>query len=158
MKNIGTGDIHNDHLYLNSCLDYDDLLKVDEQYQLEHNTEFGLLIEQANAKTNWRYRIARWMLRVADEFHLKRDTALIALNYFDRMMSRQVARRPIDRDCVQVAAITCLFVASKLFQKHPLKMSAVSSKLFFPLFSTPASLLVIPCSHTNDLLITCQNS
>lgn len=51
------------------------------------------------------------------------DKALIALNYFDRMMMSQ---RRLQRDQFQVAAIACLFISSKLFQKKHLKVSAVS--------------------------------
>ncbi len=130
MKNIGIGDTHNDFLFVNDCLGSDsdhfsNLVLIENRYQLEDTERYRQLLDQADATIDWRYRIARWMLRVVDEFMMKRDTALVALNYFDRLMMSK--SQPLQRDQFQVAAITCLFVASKLFQKRPLKVSAVSS-------------------------------
>lgn len=68
--------------------------------------------------TDWRYRISRWMLRASDEFRISRGTALIALAICDR----HLLTRKITRHYYQVAAITCLFVASKLYEKRPIKM------------------------------------
>lgn len=141
MNQIGVGDTHNDFLFVNSCFEtegFNSLIEVDTRYQLDepriaHYTQ--LLNEQADTtRRGWRYRIARWMLRVADEFCLKRDTALIALNLFDRNMSTSLHK--VDRDEFQLSAITCLFLSSKLYQKRPLKLSTVSrivgSKLLLP--------------------------
>jgi hypothetical protein len=107
---------------------FNSLIEVDTRYQLDetriaHYTQ--LLNEQGDTtRRGWRYRIARWMLRVADEFCLKRDTALIALNLFDRNMSASLHN--VDRDEFQLSAITCIFISSKLYQKRPLKLSSVS--------------------------------
>ena len=150
--------------------------------------KYRQLLNQADSKIDWRYRIARWMLRVADEFMLKRDTgmrdcdynlpqlnllpadshvpfpnpciiitkALIALSYFDRMMMS--SQNELERDQFQVAAITCLFLASKIFQKRPLKVSSVSlnyslSLLLLSIFALSLSVLTNEATHTP----TCQN-
>lgn len=131
MNQIGVGDTHNDFLFVNSCFEtegFNSLIEVDIRYQLDeqriaHYTQ--LLNEQGDtSRQGWRYRIARWMLRVADEFCLRRDTALIALNLFDRNMSASL--HTVNRDEFQLWAITCLFLCSKIYQKHALKLSSVS--------------------------------
>jgi len=121
------GDSHNDFLFVNEALgfsaDFSNLQLVESRYRWPAGAgRYEQLLQEADSKIDWRYRIARWMLRVADDFMLKRDTALIALNYFDRMMMSQ---RRLQRDQFQVAAIACLFIASKLFQKKHLKVSAL---------------------------------
>lgn len=68
---------------------------------------------------DWRYRIARWLLKASDDLNLARETAMIALTYLDRFM--------MNRGCVikreyQLASVASLFVASKLYEKRPLKM------------------------------------
>ena len=67
---------------------------------------------------DWRYRIVRWMLRAADEFAVSRETALIAMSYCDRFL----LKKKIDRYLFQVVAVSCLFTATKLFEKRPIKM------------------------------------
>lgn len=154
MKNVGIGDTHNDFLFVNDCLccdsdHFSNLSIVENHYQLDSTKRYRQLLESADPTIDWRYRIARWMLRVVDEFMLKRDTALIALNYFDRLMMSE--SEVLQREKFQVAAITCLFVASKLFQKRPLKVSAVRRSMdsFSPLASFPPFNLTI--SHTTSL-------
>ena len=88
-------------------------------YRRELDTAAGApAVEGASTNTDWRYRIARWMLRASDEFNLSRETATIALSYCDRFL----LRKKISRHLFQVAAITSLFVASKLFEKRPIRM------------------------------------
>lgn len=119
------GDSYNDFLFVNEAIndDFSNLQLVESRYRWPTGVGgYKQLLQQADSKIDWRYRIARWMLRVADDFQLKRDTALIALNYFDRMMMSQ---RRLQRDQFQVAAIACLFISSKLFQKKHLKVSAL---------------------------------
>ena len=77
------------------------------------------MLQDADSNIDWRYRVARWMIRVADDFLLRRDTALIALNYLDRLM---MTKKELDRGQFQIAAIASLFVASKIYQKRPLKI------------------------------------
>ena len=96
------------------------------------------------SNTDWRYRIARWMLRVrakkidfiwnhvellrnlylyrpqaADDFSISRSTAIIALSYCDRFL---LSGREISRHLFQIVSVTCLFVASKIFETSPIKL------------------------------------
>jgi hypothetical protein len=112
------------------------LLEVEERYQfsasqcaayreaLDKAAGFSNSEDQnADCNSDWRYRIARWLLKAADELNINRETALIALMYCDRfMMSRK-----IDKQLYQIASATSLWVASKLYEKKPLKMAALVS-------------------------------
>ena len=87
------------------------------QYRLELNGAAGLEGSSSN-NVDWRYRIIRWMLRASDEFSVSRETALIAMSYCDRFL----LMKKISRHLFQIVAISCLFTASKLFEKRPIKM------------------------------------
>ena len=85
MKNIGIGDSHNDFLFVNDALSSDEdhfsnLIDIETRYLSPEGAiaieGYRQLLRQADSKVDWRYRIARWMLRVADEFMLKRDTGM----------------------------------------------------------------------------------
>lgn len=126
MPNIGTG-THFDFLFINDALSGDEshfsnLRLVESRYRFSQHSvkDYVKMLQAADSKIDWRYRVARWMLRVADDFLLKRDTALIALNFLDRLMMAQ--SELLDRDQFQIAAIASLFVASKIYQKRPLKI------------------------------------
>ena len=73
---------------------------------------------EAHSQTDWRHRICRWMIRTSDEFSVSRDTALIAITYCDRYL----LKKKISRHLFQVTAVTCLFVASKLHERRPIKL------------------------------------
>jgi hypothetical protein len=50
----------------------------------------GCHLAPSSEDMDWRYRIARWMLRAADEFAIERHTAIVALSYCDRyLLSKQ---------------------------------------------------------------------
>ena len=92
-------------------------------YRRELDTAAGLGAQavepEASQNTDWRYRIARWMLRTSDEFSISRQTAIIALSYCDRYLLK---KKEISRHLFQVVAICCLFSACKLYEKRPIKL------------------------------------
>ena len=73
--------------------------------------------------SDWRFRIARWMLKASDELMVARDTALIALSYCDRFL----LRKTVTRHSMQVTAMASLFVATKLYEKRPVKLNTLMS-------------------------------
>lgn len=88
-----------------------------------------------NMNLDWRYRIARWLLTASDELNISRETALIALTYCDRYMMK----RHVEKQVYQLASITSLFIASKLFEKRPIKMATLvryTQRVFPPLAIT----------------------
>ena len=82
MPNIGMGDSHFDFLFVNDALSSDEdhfsnLQLVESKYRWRSSVEgYNRMLRQADSKIDWRYRIARWMLRVADDFLMKRDTGM----------------------------------------------------------------------------------
>lgn len=82
MPNIGMGDSHFDFLFVNDALSSDEdhfsnLQLVESKYRWRSSVEgYNRMLRQADSKIDWRYRIARWMLRIADDFLMKRDTGM----------------------------------------------------------------------------------
>jgi hypothetical protein len=121
-----------DIVFVNYFIDNQDdhfktLLEVEKRYKLSpfqciaYRKELDIaagISDRNNPNADWRYRIARWLLKASDELGLSRETALIALIYCDRF----IAARQINKRLFQVASITSLFVASKLYEKKPIKM------------------------------------
>jgi hypothetical protein len=115
--------------------DLQTLLLIEQRYQfsVQQCQSFRSALDLASGVTklrqenqhidqnlDWRYRIARWLLKASDDLNLARETAAIALTYLDRFMMR---RGSIVKREYQLASVTSLFMASKLYEKKPLKMA-----------------------------------
>lgn len=59
--------------------------------------------------------------QATDSFELNRETAIIALSFCDRFL----LYRQINKHLFQIAAMASLFIASKLYEKRPIKMAAM---------------------------------
>ena len=71
---------------------------------------------------SWRELICEWSFQVIDHFDFNRETVAISLSYLDRF----VASRPsLNRRTFQLAAMTTLYMAIKLFEPNRLKVSAL---------------------------------
>jgi len=68
----------------------------------------------------WREKICEWTFQVIDHFDFNREVASISLNYLDRYLST----RMVNRKMFQLAAMTSLFLAVKLYEPTTLKMSS----------------------------------
>lgn len=68
----------------------------------------------------WREKICEWTFQIVDHFDINRETASISLNYLDRYLSI----RTVNRKMFQLAAMTSLFLAIKLYEPAPLRMSS----------------------------------
>lgn len=77
-------------------------------------------LERQTSADSWcRYKMVQWCYEVIDFVGLSRETVLIAISYLDRFLSSssQSARRVISsRKEYQLAAMTCLFMAIKMFE------------------------------------------
>lgn len=76
---------------------------------------------------DWRYKVARWLLRAADDLSISRQTAIIALSYCDRLLIGST--KDISCHRYQVTVVACLFVASKIFEsgKTPIRIAKMMS-------------------------------
>ena len=59
---------------------------------------------------SWRNRIVEWKYQVCDHFDLSREMIAISMNILDRFLSKT----HVDKQVFQLAAITCVHLASKL--------------------------------------------
>lgn len=56
-----------------------------------------------------------WLNEVASEYHLKRETLHLSINYLDRFLSRT----RVSRDRLQLVGVTCILIASKYCEISP---------------------------------------
>lgn len=72
----------------------------------------------------WREKICQWCYQVVDHFDLDREVVSVALNYIDRF----VATRTVNRRIFQLATMTALWIAIKLFEPgNNLRMSQLTN-------------------------------
>ena len=76
-----------------------------------------------NATINelWREKICEWCYQVVDHFDFNREVVSVALNYLDRYL----ATRTVNRRIFQLAAMTALYLAIKLFEPGKLRMRSL---------------------------------
>lgn len=119
-----------DHIY--KCLDY-----FSPEFQAKQAKEFAnnpnicqfismtntgsSLTSSARTRINecWRDKICEWSYQVIDHFDFNREIVSISLNYLDRYLSTC----PVNRKVFQLAGMTSLFLAIKLYETSSLKMS-----------------------------------
>lgn len=68
----------------------------------------------------YREEICKWIFEVVDHFDFNREIASVSLNYLDRYLSV----RSVDMKTFQLAAMTSLFLAIKMYEHTRLKMSS----------------------------------
>ncbi|KAM6958795.1 G1/S-specific cyclin-E2-like [Aplochiton taeniatus] len=64
-----------------------------------------------------------WLLEVSEVYTLHRQTFYLAQDYFDRFMKTQ---KDIDKDRLQLIGITALFIAAKMEEIYPPKLSELA--------------------------------
>ena len=69
----------------------------------------------------WREKICEWCYQVVDHFDFNREVVSVALNYLDRYL----ATRTVNGRIFQLAAMTALYLAIKLFEPGKLRMRSL---------------------------------
>lgn len=69
----------------------------------------------------WREKICEWCFQVVDHFDFNREIVSVAMSYLDRYL----ARRTVDRRIFQLAAMTALYLAIKLYEPGKLRMTSL---------------------------------
>jgi len=69
----------------------------------------------------WREKICEWSYQVVDHFDFNREIVAISLSYLDRFL----ATRQVNKKIFQLAAMTTLYLAIKLFETRSLQMSSL---------------------------------
>jgi hypothetical protein len=69
----------------------------------------------------WREKICEWCYQVVDHFDFNREVVSVAMSYLDRSL----ATRTVNRRIFQLAAMTALYLAIKLYEPGKLRMSSI---------------------------------
>lgn len=69
----------------------------------------------------WREKICEWSYQVIDHFDFSREVVSVSMHYLDRFL----ATRPCNKKIFQLAAMTCLFLAIKLYEPGKLSMQSM---------------------------------
>ena len=79
--------------------------------------------EGSNGSANelWREKFCEWCYHVVDHFDFNRECVSVAMSYLDRYL----ATRTVNRRIFQLATMTALYLAIKLFEPGKLKMSSL---------------------------------
>lgn len=68
----------------------------------------------------WREKICEWEYQVIDHFDFNREVVAVSLSYLDRFL----CTRAVSKKVFQLAAMTCLYMAIKLYEPTPLNVAA----------------------------------
>jgi Cyclin, N-terminal domain len=69
----------------------------------------------------WREKICEWSYQVIDHFDFSREVVSVSIHYLDRFLST----RPCNKKEFQLAAMTTLFLAIKLYEPGKLSMHSM---------------------------------
>jgi hypothetical protein len=69
----------------------------------------------------WREKICEWSYQVIDHFAFSREVVSISIHYLDRYL----ATRPVNKKMFQLAAMTTLYIAIKLYEPGRLSMPSM---------------------------------
>jgi hypothetical protein len=69
----------------------------------------------------WREKICEWKYQVVDHFDFSREVASISIHYLDRYL----ATRPVNKKVFQLAAMTALYLAIKLYEPGTVSMKSM---------------------------------
>ncbi|KAG5899043.1 hypothetical protein JTB14_000067 [Gonioctena quinquepunctata] len=64
-----------------------------------------------------------WIMEVCEVYHLRRVTYYLSIDYFDRFLS---IRPDVPKNQLQLVGVTCLFLASKLEEVYPPRLTEFS--------------------------------
>lgn len=78
--------------------------------QLESSSQSNGSSSVSGINEFWRSRICEWVYELCDHLELSREIASVTLNYLDRFL----VKKQVDKQIFQLAAITCVHLASKL--------------------------------------------
>jgi hypothetical protein len=69
----------------------------------------------------WREKICEWSYQVIDHFDFSREVVSVSIHYLDRYL----ATRPVNKKIFQLAAMTTLYLAIKLYEPGTLSMASM---------------------------------
>ncbi|XP_041665181.1 G1/S-specific cyclin-E2-like isoform X2 [Cheilinus undulatus] len=97
------------------------LKMVIREQNYTHSKNF--MQKHPNLKPGMRSILLDWLIEVSEEYTLHRQTFYLAQDYFDRFMLTQ---DNIEKNLLQLIGITCLFIAAKMEEACPPKLSQMA--------------------------------
>lgn len=94
------------------------MCKKDEKTAIDRDPK--MLINHPGLQTRMRAILLDWLIEVCEVYKLHRETYYLALDYLDRYLSTNVS---ISKAHLQLIGITCLFIAAKVEEIYPQKLS-----------------------------------
>jgi len=91
-------------------------------YILRRKTAASPDAPHSEVDTLCREKMCEWSYRVVDHFHASREIVAIAFSYLDRF----VDRCSCDRTAFKLAAMTCIYIATKVFHSREISMSSLA--------------------------------
>lgn len=94
------------------------MCKKDEKAALDRDSK--MLDNHPGLQPRMRAILLDWLIEVCEVYKLHRETYYLALDYLDRYLATKVS---ISKTCLQLLGITCLFIAAKVEEIYPPKLS-----------------------------------
>ncbi|XP_041810837.1 G1/S-specific cyclin-E2-like [Chelmon rostratus] len=94
---------------------------VDKELNYRHSKNF--MQKHPSIQPRMRSILLDWLIEVSEAYALHRQTFYLAQDYFDRFMLTQ---SNIEKGMLQLVGITCLFIASKMEEACPPKLSQMA--------------------------------
>lgn len=94
------------------------MYRRDERASLERDS--GMFANHPGIQPRMRAILLDWIIEVCEVYKLHRETYYLAVDYLDRYLT---AKRDVSKNQLQLIGITCLFVASKVEEIYPPKLT-----------------------------------
>ena len=103
------------------------LLNSSDSYDLVESSSLSTASSSSGSSVNsgineiWREKIVEWSYQVIDHFDFSREVVSVAIHYLDRFL----ASKHVNKKTFQLAAMTSLFLAVKLYEPGRISMSSM---------------------------------
>lgn len=140
----------------------EDYLAPNFQQQLSAGTETAFFLSSSASNSSyssssssninevWREKICEWAYQVIDHFDFSREVVGVAIHYLDRYLATRIVSKKI----FQLAAMTSLFLAIKLYEPGRISMTSMIdlSRGYFTL----DQMVAMETSILRSVLISCR--
>jgi hypothetical protein len=111
-----------------ACVEYLDPEFQRKQLQQQYTGPNAFMFDSLSSESSagslnevWREKICEWCYQVVDHFDFSREVVGISMSFLDRYLST----RRVNKKIFQLAAMTCLYLAIKLYEPGSLKISSL---------------------------------
>lgn len=102
------------------CSDYaEEIYSYMREQEMKHRPKPGYMRKQPDITNSMRCILIDWLVEVAEEYKLHRETLFLAVNYIDRFLSQM----SVLRNKLQLVGTACMFLAAKFEEIYPPELS-----------------------------------